>query len=333
MLPAPSKNSPPGLVCGPGGELWQRARTTCTVEGMHVVIATAEPRAAYHIAPLIKAAGKRRASITHLVPYPEPVQGTPWPATTSNPAVLASADRVVITGGTLSAWTALIVGNANSTGLPVRFVELATIGDDIIDSRPKIEAASAVSQHGAKLLAARFNLPPDRVRITGTPLLDEIPAWRPSNRRCTIFSTVNYTERDPKRELLTVARQLKAQGWTVVVRCHPREDTSTWEEFELCEAAGPAESVAASRFMVGYPGTGHAIAAATGCPVLCLLPSNAGHELFSGQLEVLPYWASTAQEVIAMLPGITSAPRERLELAVGPIGGAAERIVGFMLER
>jgi hypothetical protein len=300
---------------------------------MHVVIATAEPRAAYHIAPLIKAAGRMRASITHLVPYPEPVQGTPWPATTSNPAVLETADRVVVTGGSLSAWTALVVKNANANGQSVRFVELATIGEDYNGEIPRIEAASAVSLQTAKLLMNRFRLDPERVRVTGTPLLDDIAPWRPAGRRCVVFSTVDYAARDPKRELLTVARQLKAQGWEVKVRCHPREDTELWKGFELCQAPGPAESVSECRFMVGYPGTGHAIAAATGCPVLCLLPENRGNPFTDGHRKALPHWASTAQEAIRKLPGLTSAPPEDLEEVVGPIGGAAERIVNFMLER
>lgn len=297
---------------------------------MHVVVATAEPRAAYHIAPLIKAAGRTRATITHLVPYPEPVQGTPWPATTSNPGVLATADRVVITGGTLSAWTALVVRTANNNGTPVRFVELATIGDGVESENPRIEAASAVSTSSAETVAARFRLRPENVRVTGTPMLDELPAWEPQPRTCTIFSTVSYRERDPGLELLTVARQLRAQNWAVKVRCHPREDTSTWEGFELCTAPGPAESVARSRIMIGYPGTGHAVAAATGCPVICLSPAGNDHHLSGGTREALPHWATTAREAIELMKHAESAPRELLERAVGPIGGSAARIIAFM---
>jgi len=297
---------------------------------MHVVVATAEPRAAYHIAPLIKAAGLTRATITHLVPYPEPVQGTPWPATTSNPGVLSVADRVVITGGTLSAWTALVVRTANNNGTPVRFVELATIGDEVESENPRIEAASAVSESSAEIVAARFRLGYGNVRITGTPMLDDLPAWRPVAKTCTIFSTVGYRERDPGLELLTVARQLRAQNWTVKVRCHPREDVSTWEGFELCTAPGPAESVAGSRIMIGYPGTGHAVAAATGCPVICVAPAGNDLHLTTATREALPYWVATAREAIETMKRAESTPRDLIERAVGPIGGSAMRIINFM---
>jgi hypothetical protein len=42
---------------------------------MRIVIATAEPRGAYHLTPLANALKESLDEFVHLVPYPEPVQG------------------------------------------------------------------------------------------------------------------------------------------------------------------------------------------------------------------------------------------------------------------
>ena len=301
---------------------------------MHIVLVTAEPRAAYHIAPLMKAAGRRNASITHLVPYPEPVQGHPWPATTSDPRVLETADRIVVTGGSLSAWTEIIARLANERGVPVRFVELATIGENKPGDTPNIEAVSAVSPATATTLSERFKIDRQNIRVTGTPLLDEMPAWTPGARNCVLYSRVDAAERDPRRELWRVGDQLVNQGWNVKVRCHPREDRTLWERFTFCEETTPAAAAAHARIMVGYPGTAHAVVAAMGCPVVALAPGRMReHDLPVAQRRLVSGWYETAEEVIAAMAGAKPAPKDLIADAVGPIGGAAERIISFILEK
>ena len=304
-------------------------RNICCV---HIVLVTSEPRAAYHIAPLMKAAGRRNAAITHLVPYPEPVQGDPWPATTSDPRVLESAERIVLTGGTLSAWTELIARRANERGVPVRFVELATIGDEREQAVPTIEAACAISAATADILAERFALDRTRVQITGTPLLDEAPSWRPQPRRCVLFSTVDAAERDPAGELRRVGEQLRNQGWDVRVRCHPRENQQQWGGFTLCDATSPTLSAAEARLMIGYPGTAHAVVAAMGCPVIAVEPAHMrSAQLPVTQRRLITGWYESAEEVIAGMAAAQPAAPALIEDAVGPVGGAAERIVSFIV--
>jgi hypothetical protein len=301
---------------------------------MHIVLATAEPRAAYHIAPLLKAAGRRNAAITHLVPSPEPVQGHPWPATTSDPRVLETADRIVLTGGSLSAWTEIIARLANERGVPVRFVELATVRENRPGDTPRIEAVSAVSPATAAVLSERFRIDRQKIRVTGTPLLDEMPAWTPRPRSCVLYSTVAATDRDPRRELWRVGDQLVNQGWDVKVRCHPREDRDLWARFALCEEPSPAASAARARIMIGYPGTAHAVVAALGCPVIALAPAEMrDHDLSIAQQRLMSGWCRTAEEVIAAMATARPAPKELVEDAVGPVGGAAERIISFILEK
>lgn len=86
---------------------------------MSIVIVTAEPRGAYHLTPLGPALDNSDGSFTHLVPYPEPVQGTAAAAVTSDVTVLDRCDLLVVTGGTFSAWTKLAARHAMTLGVPV----------------------------------------------------------------------------------------------------------------------------------------------------------------------------------------------------------------------
>lgn len=70
---------------------------------MRVTIVTAEPLGAYHLTPLAAAIAASDASFTHLVPYEEPTQGHSAAVTTTSVTAIDRCDRLVITGGTLSA--------------------------------------------------------------------------------------------------------------------------------------------------------------------------------------------------------------------------------------
>ena len=294
---------------------------------MLIVIATAEPRGAYHLTPLRNALKDTNDEFVHLVPYPESVQGEPVMDVTARLAVVESCDRVVVTGGTLSAWTELVCRHASSLGKQIVFTQLANVDHSLpVVPRVPVALATALSRDGADSVSRYLGMPD--VTVTGTPALDVLPVWVPVPKRALLLSTSDMTRRDPTLELLATAVALRQRGWDVKVRTHPREDRTPWDAFDVVDGETQAESAAAAQVVIGYPGSAHVLAAAVGVPVIALSPNAALASVFTvRQAAAMSAHAQSAAEVLDVIDSVRTPDSALVEAVVGPIGGAARRVV------
>jgi hypothetical protein len=297
---------------------------------MQVVVATAEPRGAYHLAPLAAALDASAASFVHLVPYPEPTQGPQVVEVSHDAGLLAGCDRVVVTGGTLSAWTDLVARRANALGKPVVFSELAYLADpDPLPDPPAVVAATALSPDGARALGRYLgDAAPADVAVTGTPALDDLPAYQPVAGRVLLLSTSDMAHRDPGGVLVQVGRVLDEMGFEVRVRLHPREDPAPWAGFTVVAGETQAVSAASAQVVVGYPGSAHVLAAAVGAPTISVAPTAQLRGVLSAaQLAALSGQAATVGETLTLVGAARRPDPARVAEVVGPLGGAADRLV------
>jgi hypothetical protein len=302
-------------------------RPAPTVRGMRIVIATAEPRGAYHLAPLAGALKTSGSAVVHLVPYPEPVQGNPVVEVVTCISVVADCDRVVVTGGTFSAWTELVARHAVTLGKPVVFSELAYVGNaEPVAPHVPVDFATALSDDGAASLSQYLGLA--HVAVTGTPALDGLPAWAPEPKRALLLSTSDMVIRDPGLVLVAAAHALRQRGWDVRVRPHPREDRTPWDGFEVVDGETQAESAASAAVVVGYPGSAHVLAAAVGAPVIALSPTAALADVFTErQAAAMSAHAQSVRDVLDIVDTVDSPDPALVEAVVGPLGDASRRIV------
>ena len=315
-----------------------RYRTIASMQmnSLRIVIATAEPLGAYHLVPLhdaLRTAELSGHTFTHLIPYPEKVQGLPWEHVTADVRVLDRADVVVITGGGFTAWTELVAKYCSQLGIPFVVTELAYGAQPDGVQHPAPAAVSALSPAGAENLALYHDVSLETVVVTGTPLLDGLPLWVPARDRVLLLSSVEANDRDPSQELRSIADALRARGHDVVVRCHPREDRSTWDGIPLDQSPTAAHAAQYASFVVGYPGSAHPVVAALGVPVVALAPTE---ELRSAlppaQASVIPTWVSSCEEFLT-LTSFPATPSEAILFANGPIGGSGSRVVEFWLRQ
>ena len=293
-------------------------------------IVTAEPRGAYHLAPLADALGDT-SDLVHLLPYPEPVQGHPPTDTTSDLDVLADVGRLVVTGGSWSAWTAAVAWRAHHLDLEVRFLGIAHSAPRPPFRAPAVARAAARSLAEAAPIASMHQLPVGQIVITGTPQLDNVPTWTPDGSVLCV-STTDLDRRDPGFGLLAAARTLAERGVKVRVRTHPREDASVWDGFEVVGRDVPATTCAAmSSAVLAYPGSVLPTLAASGPPVVVYTPTAELRALLDSSWA--PAAARTTERVTDLIDAALScAPvaAETLEVLVGPRGGSAARIVAFI---
>lgn len=300
------------------------------VPRMQVVIATAEPRAAYHLEPLRQALSMSSSSYTHLVPYPEPVQGEPVVEVASTTSIMDRADRVVITGGTLNPWTELVAREANRRQVPVLYSELAWATATPYAATPELAGASALSPAEAPRIAAMLGVNAASVVVTGIPALDNLPAYRPLPNTALVLSTVDMLDRDPDHVLLDAALEMQAAGWRVRVRCHPREDRQPWEGFEIVEGESQTESASTAAVVVGYPGSAHVLAAATGAPVISVEPNDGFSGILSaGEAALTSARLTRREDLITAVRSATPCDPSMLAEVVGPLDGASARLVAF----
>lgn len=323
---------------------------------LHVVVATAEPRGAYHLAPLHAALRSRPdLRLAHLVPYPEPVQGLAWDEMAFDAQVLASADRVVVTGGSLSAWTDLVWRRAAALGVEVRYSELAFLpASKTVYSPPvwpQMLWASALCSGSEPLVAQMF--PGASVVVTGVPLLSadtpsaglpsaDVPVAAasavassgvvaaPASRRVLLLSRTSREQHDPQDELGRLAGLLRESGFLPVVRCHPREDRDSWEGFMVDDSEDVFAAARGAFAVCGYPGTLLSLLAAAGHPAVALETSSEFAAMMPAhQRLVVPAHVETAAEALAVLAERPVASASARLAVSGPPGPSADRVVSF----
>jgi len=299
---------------------------------MLIVIATGEPRGAYHLEPLYGSMESSPSNYTHLLPYPEPVQGRAWSNVSSDPSIINRANLVVITGGGFTAWSELVALRSENLNIPWVVSELAYGSQPDAATHPYPKALSSMSLAGAELFAAYHHFNLDEVVITGTPLLDNLPIWRPVVKRALILSSADAAIRDPSGVLKTIAHRLVNDGWQVFVRTHPREDQSAWRGFTLDNSPTPAIAASSAEVVIGYPGSAHPICAAIGVPTVAVTPtSDLLFALPPSHRTVIPTWIKSFDELD--LNFLNASSPSTVEYVCGPIGGSAQRVVDFWISQ
>ena len=136
------------------------------------------------------------------------------------------------------------------------------------------------------------------------------------------------TTRDPDLVLLSTARALQERGWDVKVRPHPREDLAPWNGSSVVEGETQAESASLAQIVIGYPGSAHVLAAAVGVPVIALAPNAALAAVFTEQqAAAMSGHAQSVADVLRLIDVVKAPDQVLVEAVVGPVGGAAQRIV------
>lgn len=293
-----------------------------TVPIVLVLLATAEPFGAYHLAPVFAhAAPPAGVSFVHLLPYPETVQGTAAVRSLAEFSLLARADRLVLCGGGFSPWLELLAHHASSIGLPLYYTQLARHKNDIPQGLP-IRRATVWTEVEAEFFATVFT--DAEIRVVGNPILDEpsIPTPRVPGS-LLVLSTADPAKFDPALRLPKIAAALAAEGCKVQVRLHPRETGSVWEGVECVRDGSFAAQVDAADLVVAYDGSLPLLAAARSARVCCFSDPENPHP---DPLPLLHRVHDTASARAALYNLPTLAPESLID-AVGPFPGAARRIM------
>lgn len=317
-----------------------------------ILFATNEPWGTYHLTPLAPALTRAGVELLHVVPDLERATLPPGlppdgPLTLVDLPTAAAAgvraDLLVVTGAT--PWPGEVA--AALPHLPVAASCLAympaTPGPASHALRHRICAVTAASAGEADSFAQHLDLPAARERIltVGTPLLDGLLS-RPARPRSTrtgvprrVLVLTSVTRADdtgaaaPGTALLQhVADLLDDQGATIQVRLHPREAPALWSRFTPSPHPGLLQALAEVDLAVMIPGTAAPIAAAAGVPVVAI--SAPGLNVPPHVAAVCGVHLTEAEQSHAWVaagapvPSVTS---RALHDAVGPVGGAADRLV------
>lgn len=302
---------------------------------MRVVVATAEPFGAYHLSALSREMRARdTVEFFHLIPYPTYTQGRSAATPVADLSILDGADRLVLSGGGLTAWTHAVSAYARQSGLPLLMMELAygTTGRQPLAP----DVCAAMSPAGAKVMAEAFAFPVEAIPVLGNPQLDEVVPWSanavPSVNRpgpVLLVSTSELPTRDPAGTLRTLGHQLAREGYEVAVAPHPREDTSYWAGFTLTRVQETAHRCAVA---MGYPGSVWAYLAAAGVPTVGVSSGSTLDGLPQAVVDAASFWVKSAEDFVPsrLARACPAAPDVVRELC-GPVGGAASRVIDFFV--
>lgn len=240
---------------------------------MNIGIVTAEPYGAYHLMPFYNFFNQSPHSFTHIIPYLEQVQGEPYRNITDDLYEIARSDKLIVTGGSFSAWTMAASFTANMYNVPVSFSELAFIPKKLSPHRlPKVQRASVFGDSSAEFLSEFLNISLSEIVLTGSPSLDNLPEVSKKEGRVLIVSTDDPPSIDPTHELLKTAKVLQNKGFEVIVLTHPREfKPDFWSEF-VTSRNSSAEFIATASLVVGFIGSLVPVVASLNIPFIGLDP-------------------------------------------------------------
>jgi hypothetical protein len=283
----------------------------------------------YHLSFMRTLLDDRLSKYAHLVPVGETLYGRETVPTTTDFEVLKNAERVVITGGGWSEWTLRIVDLAKQFKKPVYYSELSSLPSGEWGKDIRVDGLSALSPDGAASLARAFKTPIEHVLITGNPLF-EGPRGETEDDLAVFLSRPELEREDPEKVFERSARALQKLGWRVVIRCHPRENLSTWEGFETSQGGEVINLLSRARLVLGYPGSAHVLAGALVGRAICIDPYLKHVATFSpAWVETFTPVCRTVEEVIGEVGNGGVVDLEKLEHLAGPRTGGIERITRF----
>lgn len=293
-----------------------------------LTIITAEPLGAYHLAPMYDEMRVRKSIFTHLVPYPEKLQGEPWQNISSTLSSVKSSDKVILAGGGFSAWSEAVLAFANKLALPIYISELAYGSFTKKPADIEINKVSVLSPVNMKIICDTLSISQKRVYVTGSPQV--LLSRKQKGGVVLLLSTSDMIARDRSANLIKVAEYLQRNNITYLVRTHPREDRSIWYGHPLSNTPLLIDDLSNSEFVVAYSGTPSLNVVASGVPLINLEPNdsftNAIPRIYKS---ILPNSARNFEEVITLLHNYTIPNKVVIETLLGNNENAAKNIVDF----
>jgi len=294
----------------------------------NITIITSEPRGAYHLMPLYEEMSKRDSVFTHLVPYPETLQGQPWGNVSSSLSSIDQCDTLILAGGGFTAWSESILTYAKRIGKRIYLSELAYGSFTNFRSDIKFDKVSALNHVSKVKFCEKHSFKSDNVIVTGSP--QAVVGKEIAEGYILLLSTSDMSQRDPDQNLIEVADYLKNNDIYYKVRLHPREEVSTWDGLEVSKKPLLSDDLSGAKLVVAYPGTPTLNAVASNIPLLNLIPNDS----FSGILDpsynsIMLNWASSGQEAIDMINNIALPDMREVTNLLGSNENAAKKIVDF----
>jgi hypothetical protein len=185
--------------------------------------------------------------------------------------------------------------------------------------------------------ATNVGLPLDHPHtVVGSPRGDDLPRWTGAkpNQVVVVSGVTGVT---PDNDLaLEAARELRTAGRDVVIALHPRENPGTYqaEGFAIKDPTTPTiDLVAESGAAVTIPGTVNAEIAALsrvedGATVGPKVVGLGDHPYLAPHLQDLYVHVARGESTVAALATAQPPSVDTAEIAVGPVGGATDRLVG-----
>lgn len=318
---------------------------------MKVLVVTAEPFGGYHLEPLDNLILEDKSNTyKYLIPYPSPIQGNGLNGieTTHDFTKLYEADRLIVTGGTYSAWTQSVAKNAEAIGIPIFYIELAYIGDKKSTKYwyPTPSRVGVMSKLSAELASSFFDVEESTINILGSPQLDSSFVVGRARKvkdnieleksNVLIVSSVSLPAA-ARNVLLESANKLKAAGANVSVRTHPREDVQPWVDagVPLSDRGLKAETILASTdYAVASTGSFNPMLYFAKIPTVSILKAN--HSTSPSDYIKLTSISQDGSDISdtalwqQALNKLTT-EQEYAEYLFGRPGGSAERVLNFWI--
>lgn len=299
---------------------------------LRVLVATNEPWGTYHVKPLLdEAAGARPAGrwrIASVVPDLSAVRADdPVEAVPLANAAAWSPDLLVVNGAT--DWPEQVARALPH--LPVVASSLAYLtaaeAAGAASIRPRLVAMTAGSSAEAEVFAGHLGVSKRRIEIVGSPVLDDLPAYKPESGTVLIATSVTRSSTTggsaPGAQLLLdTADALAAQGKRIRVGLHPREDRSLWDRFEIA-SEGTLAASASAEVTVGIPGSVFPQIAALGSPLVGTVADGLATPDY---ILALCAQARTVTEAVTAVGRADVPSKAELTAAIGPIGGSGDRL-------
>lgn len=288
----------------------------------NIIVVTSEPSANYHLKYFTEGDAKH---LLHLVPSVGEVKQSSLVPISSHIDDVKKADLLVVAGGSVSEWCEHVASIADNSLVPVVFSELAYVKTEPEEfPYPNFVAASSVSKYGEFKLGSYLKDDGLNVTVTGHPMFDVLPEWKPVDGKVLVVSSV--FKKDAGVELKNSVRVLEESGYDVVVRPHPKEHDDVWRGFKVSHVDSLLDDVASASFVVGVPGTAFSAALALNVPAVAVDGSTMDDTLPEYR-QVFPYVDSSSIVDAVKHPQVVS--DEVKDFIVGPVGGSGVRLMEF----
>jgi hypothetical protein len=297
-----------------------------------IVIATSEPDAGYHLAPLARQAVEAFGAdgVMHLTDAEMPLhpghgQRASVPAT-ADMSVLDGAKLLVLAGSAVTSWTEQVAAHADRQGVPVVFSELALLNrSPRVHRLPPLAGATAGSAASRARLAEHLQISPSRIVVTGYPFLDALSGKEnPIRNGGTAIRVLAVPSAHEEYDelLMQAATSAVAAGMAVQVRPHPRVPRD-WSPLTVNVTAALRDAILWADVVLTVSGSAALAAAAQRVPAV--YPLDAIGQVPAELLAI--GHVATLEGVAQALLGAFQLPADVATHVCGPIGGAGQSVV------